>query len=62
MANDWRCVLSSDPWEAAAVCSHVQGTTTVLAFKKQGTVTFETKAFMLYGDYFGVPLLHFHEI
>lgn len=29
--------------------------------QKQGTVTFETKAFMLYGDYFGVLLLHFHE-
>nr|XP_012420080.1 PREDICTED: insulin-like growth factor 2 mRNA-binding protein 2 isoform X9 [Odobenus rosmarus divergens] len=37
MANDWRCVLSSDPWDEAAVCSHAQGTTTVLAFKKAGS-------------------------
>lgn len=43
------------------MCSHVQGTTTVVAFKKQGTVTFETKAFILYGDYFSVLLLHFYE-
>lgn len=44
-----------------AVCSHVQGITSVVAFKKQGTVTFETKAFMLCSDCFGVLLLHFHE-
>lgn len=50
-----------ESWDEAAVCSRVVlGTATLVAFKKPGPVTFETRIFMLHGDYCGALLLHFY--